>query len=481
LPTVDPIPPPVPAPRRGGLALPAAALLALGLLLHLPALERPREVVFDEVYFGQYVTAYCCTGERFFDIHPPHAKLLLAGSAWAAGFRGGHGEWAIGKPYGARVPVWALRLLPNLVGALIPLLALLVLLQLGASRPAALLAGLALALDNALLIQTRYLLLDGLLLAATLGALACFLRAARELGPRRLAWDLATGALAGLAIGTKVTGLAALALPLLLLAAPVLGLPLARETPAPGEPRRRARVFRALGRAAVLLAAAAAVYLLGWALHFERLPHPGPGDAFNVPTGHFVTDLVAANREMLAANLRIRASHPDAHPWWGWPLLRAPVAFWRQGDLSLQLFGNPAVWWGSGLLLLALAGDVLRAGHRARKALPRQPGDPSPPDPALAVPLAGYLLSYLPLAAVQRPLFLYHYLTPLVFAVIAGALWLDGRLRAGAVRWRVRWGTMGGIALLMAGFLLASPVTYGFEAPFGLQRDLLGWIRSFHP
>lgn len=465
---MDPAPPPAPARhRRGGLALPAAALLVLGLLLHLPALEHPREVVFDEVYFGQYVTAYCCTGERFFDIHPPHAKLLLTGSAWTAGFRGGHDQWAIGKPYDTRLPVWALRLLPNLVGALIPLLAVLVLLQLGASRPAALLAGLALALDNALLIQTRYLLLDGILLAATLGSLACFLRASREGGPRRLAWDLAAGALAGLAVGTKVTGLVALALPLLLLAVSE-------------EPRWKARVFRALGRAAVLLTAAAAVYLLGWALHFERLPHPGPGDVFNVPTGHFVADLAAANREMLAANLRIRASHPDAHPWWGWPLLRSPVAFWRQGDLSLQLFGNPVVWWGSGLLLLALAGNVLRTGYRARKAIPRQPGDPAPANPALAVPLAGYLLSYLPLAAVQRPLFLYHYLTPLIFAVIAGALWLDGRLTAGAPARgrRVLWA---GLGLLATGFLIVSPVTYGFEAPFGLQRDLLGWIRSFHP
>jgi dolichyl-phosphate-mannose--protein O-mannosyl transferase len=34
--------------------------------------------VFDEVTFGKFVQAYCCTGERFFDIHPPHGKLLIA-------------------------------------------------------------------------------------------------------------------------------------------------------------------------------------------------------------------------------------------------------------------------------------------------------------------------------------------------------------------------------------------------------------------
>ncbi len=486
---MDPEPQPVPAPNRRSRALPAAALLALALLLHLPALGRPRQVVFDEVYFGQYVTAYCCTGERFFDIHPPHAKLLLAGAAWAGGYRGGQQEWEIGAPYSAGLSVRALRLLPNLAGALVPLLALLVLRQLGASRAAAFLGAAALALDNALLVQTRFLLLDGILLAATLGSLACFLRASREHGGRRLLWDLAAGALAGLAIGTKLTGLAALGLPFLLLAAQAAGLPLAPGAPAaseeeagPGRGTRARAILAALGRAAVLLAAAAAVYLLGWAVHFERLPHPGPGDAFTVPSGHFATDLAAANREMLTANLRIRAHHPDAHRWWGWPLLRAPVVFWR-GDRStlqsLQFFGNPVVWWGSGLLLLALGGQALRAGHRARKGRKGQgQAEPRLLHPTLAVPVAGYLISFLPLAAVQRPLFLYHYLTPLTFAVIAGALWLDVRLGAEPRRQRALWVILG---LLAAGFLLVSPVTYGFEAPCGLQRDLLAWIRSFHP
>ncbi|MBI3421301.1 MAG: phospholipid carrier-dependent glycosyltransferase, partial [Candidatus Sungbacteria bacterium] len=41
--------------------------------LHFTALDYPRQVVFDEVHFGKFVNAYCCTKERFFDIHPPHA------------------------------------------------------------------------------------------------------------------------------------------------------------------------------------------------------------------------------------------------------------------------------------------------------------------------------------------------------------------------------------------------------------------------
>ena len=73
--------------RRDALVL--LVLLGVGFCLHFVALAYPREVIFDEVHFGKFVTAYCCTGERFFDIHPPHAKLLVAGVAWVGGYRGG--------------------------------------------------------------------------------------------------------------------------------------------------------------------------------------------------------------------------------------------------------------------------------------------------------------------------------------------------------------------------------------------------------
>jgi dolichyl-phosphate-mannose--protein O-mannosyl transferase len=50
---------------------PLALLLLLGALTHFSGLAHPREVVFDEATFGNYVSAYCCTGERIFDVHPP--------------------------------------------------------------------------------------------------------------------------------------------------------------------------------------------------------------------------------------------------------------------------------------------------------------------------------------------------------------------------------------------------------------------------
>ena len=155
------------------------------------------------------------------------------------------------------------------MGTLIPLLFFLFLRELKASPPIALIGGLLVALDNGLLVETRLLLIDGMLIASTLGALVCFLAAQRHGGG---GWRLlAAGLLAGLAVGTKLTGLAAPGLMLLCLAfgLGVVSAPLANR----------------VRQAFVLMGAAAAVYFAGWIVHWLLLPNTGPGDAFYPHTG----------------------------------------------------------------------------------------------------------------------------------------------------------------------------------------------------
>src|SRR5262245_10163181 len=98
---------------------PVALLLLLGGLTRFTGLTYPREVVFDEVTFGKYVAAYCCTGERIFDVHPPHGKLLIAAAAKLGGFTGSFTFDRIGVAYGEQ-PLLALRVVPALAGTLIP-------------------------------------------------------------------------------------------------------------------------------------------------------------------------------------------------------------------------------------------------------------------------------------------------------------------------------------------------------------------------
>jgi len=51
-------------------------LLLVGFVLHFFRLDQPASVVFDEVHFGGFADAYCCTGEYFFDVHPHTASCL---------------------------------------------------------------------------------------------------------------------------------------------------------------------------------------------------------------------------------------------------------------------------------------------------------------------------------------------------------------------------------------------------------------------
>src|SRR5262249_49342532 len=135
-----------PGPRTRYLLVVAAITLPL----HFFSLSEPRSVVFDEAIFGPFVNAYTGSHGYFFDLHPPHTKLLVAGVAALGGYRGNQEFKGIHHPITEVSPA-LLRCVPALAGSLIPLLGFALLIQLGASNFGALVGGIALALDNALL------------------------------------------------------------------------------------------------------------------------------------------------------------------------------------------------------------------------------------------------------------------------------------------------------------------------------------------
>ena len=435
-------------------------LLIVGAATRLAGLSSPPVIVFDEVHWGKAVNAYCCTGERIFDVHPPHGKLLLTLGAVVAGYRGGMSFETIGLPYGT-YSAWTFRWLPALVGVAIPILFFLLLRLLGGSVPIAFLGGALLVLDNALLLETHVMLFDGILVAAILGALVCFLQSEKETTPSRArGWRLAAGALAGLAVGTKFTGLVAPGLVAIALAAR-----------ASGPTRRRDHVWR---DGLEMAAAGLAIYLAGWALHFALLTNPGLADAFHPTTGRFVEDLRVTHATMLEANANMRTPHPDSSVPLSWPWMKVAPFFWAGHDASIHLTGNPVVWWGSAVLFLVVIvnAGLMRVTHLRQEL---SPGIAA----ALWLPVAGFAIAYLPMFGIERVLFLYHYLTPLVFAVATVLLWLDaaGWIRSDDLRQqRVSYYVV--LALAVAGFLAMSPVTYGFS--FGDYDEwLVAVLRSW--
>ncbi|KAF7331041.1 Glycosyltransferase family 39 protein [Mycena venus] len=142
-----------------------AVILIVASAVRLFRLSKPTSVVFDEVHFGKFASKYIKT-QYFVDVHPPLAKLLITLAAFVFGYDGNFDFKDIGKPY-EDVPYVAMRLVPALFGiATIPL-SYLTLRGLDCRATTALLASLFLTFENAIVTQSRYILLDSPLIFFT--------------------------------------------------------------------------------------------------------------------------------------------------------------------------------------------------------------------------------------------------------------------------------------------------------------------------
>ena len=270
---------------------------------------------------------------------------------------------------------------------------------------------------------------------------------------------LLSGILTGLAVGIKFTGLAAAGLALV-----IIGDDLRKE-------KNNGLRWMGLIHAALFSGAAVGIYLLGWKIHFQLMLFPGEGDAFFMPTANFIRDTVHLHHVMFSANTGIATPHPYSSFWWQWPMMKKPIFYWLNNNSGIYFLGNPVVWWSAGLVFTWLMGYLIFARARNLKqalSLDR--------DPVLWIPLAGYMISIIPLVPIHRPLFLYHYLPALTFSLTAGILWIDllGFTKTTSLR-RQRISYYAAVVCCVGVFFLLSPVTYGLPLLSSYQA-MLGWI-----
>uniref|UniRef100_A0A8C9EHQ6 dolichyl-phosphate-mannose--protein mannosyltransferase n=1 Tax=Pavo cristatus TaxID=9049 RepID=A0A8C9EHQ6_PAVCR len=188
------------------------ALTVMGLMSRLWGLSYPRAVVFDEVYYGQFVSLYM---KRIFfvdDSGPPLGHMLLALGGYLGGFDGNFLWNRIGAEYSMNVPVCSLRFLPALAGALCIPLAYQILVELHFSHCAALGAALLILLENSLITQSRFMLLESILIFFILLAVLSYLKFYNlqrhsSFSGRWCFWLLLTGVACSCAVGVKYMGL----------------------------------------------------------------------------------------------------------------------------------------------------------------------------------------------------------------------------------------------------------------------------------
>ena len=234
---------------------------------------------------------------------------------------------------------------------LLPVVIFLLALQLKFRPQAAFITGLLVALENALIVQTRYILMDGFLLLFGFSALLFYFR-------RKFLWMAVFG---GLAMSIKWTGLTFLALPLII------------ET-------WRYFINRSyepfIKNVLIFILVPFAIYFSIFTLHFALLTKPGPGDAFmsqNFHNENVSKKFVELNVQMYQSNQRLTATHPYGSQWYSWPFMTRPIFYWVDSTSSPQvssriyLLGNPVIWWMSTVAVLLSLMYIVR--HRIIKIL----------------------------------------------------------------------------------------------------------------
>lgn len=447
-------------------------LTGAALLTRLWQLHLPPAIVFDEVYFRTFAANYL-TDHYYFDIHPPLIKLLFGTVGKFAGLSSA--QIADGD-----VGAIVLRLVPALAGALLVPLIYIIIRQFGLGRRVATLGALFVLFDNALLVESRFVLMDSILLLFGMGALSCYLAMRKSQGMVRWAWVLAMAVLLGLLVTTKWTGLAMVGL--LAVAWIVEGV------------QKRIDWRQLLGEAVVVLSVMAAIYIGTFAVHFAHLTHSGDGDAFmsekfrSTLVGNPKYDknahmamwdkIVELNTKMYTAqNTLVDVQHPYSSKWYTWPFEIRPVYYFQGVEVKdskiqahIYLLGNPVMWWTSAVATLAalLVWLVKPRWLGSRRRL-------------TAFLLLGYGINFIPFAFIDRPMFLYHYLFALLFSILITCVMFaqlfDWQRRKYGMK--VVHQTFWGVAIaVLLGFLFFFPISYGWPVtPDDLQMRI--WLPTW--
>ncbi|KAI2664416.1 Protein O-mannosyl-transferase 1 [Labeo rohita] len=149
---------------------------ALALTTRLYGIHFPKAVVFDEVYYGQFLSLYMKQVFFIDESGPPFGHMILALGAYLGGFDGNFVWNRIGAEYTSNIPVWSLRVIPALAGSFCIPLAYLLVVELGYSHFSALGACVLLLMENSLIVQSRFMLLESVLIFFLLLAVLSYLR-----------------------------------------------------------------------------------------------------------------------------------------------------------------------------------------------------------------------------------------------------------------------------------------------------------------
>ncbi len=449
-------------------------LLIFGILTRFFWVGYPKEVVFDETYFGKYASNYL-SGSYYFDPHPPLGKLLISGVGYVAGNREDQTDYSgIGNQYKSDIYVWY-RLLPMISGVLLPIVLFFLALELGISAFGALILGALIIFENSLVVQSHFISLDSMLYLFGFSSLWLYLLYRRSNGGAKKTYLVLSAIAAILAFSVKWTGLSFLGLIFLM-----EFYEICKNMPH-GFFCRTKEFFK---KTILFFVVGFAIYFSIFAVHFALLPNSGQGDDFmspafqktlshsryendqNLHAPSLLKKFIEINVEMYAVNARMNADHQYSSKWYTWPLMQRPVFYWQgsvnDGDASrsyIYFIGNPIIYWLSSgavavlfLFLFWKFFNFLKSKIFHNKYVGK-----SRDNFIFIFIMFGFLINFLPFVFIGRVMFLYHYGGALIFSMISLILAID-LLNNKTVR-NILFG-----AILVASislFIFFAPLTYG--------------------
>ncbi len=377
------------APKHEASALPwlrsdtaiVTALLLVAAAIRFWRLGRPPEIVFDEVHFVGQARHYL-RAEPFLDPHPPLAKLVIALGILLFGDH--PASWRIGTAVLGTGLVGITYLLGR---------------RMFGSRLAAMLAGLFVAVDGMFIVDSRIAVIDIVYVTAAAWSYLLFFRFVQQADTRArrrtLAW---LGVALGLCLGAK---LYVPAFTFLLVMGFLVGA-LIQESHESGSTSALPQAVsgrRTWGAVLLVSSVAAIGYIACFLPHYFLGWWGGIEDLF-----HYYGQVIWYEQSVSSA------THPYASPWWSWPLMLRPIAYWQTFPKSGPVAtiwggGNPAIWWGA---LTAIVITVPQAFERRRVEL--------------VFMVTGYIVYLAIWAPIGRTLFLYHYMPAVYLGFLALAM-----------------------------------------------------------
>ncbi len=410
-----------------------AIILAISAFFHFIHFGFPASVVFDEVYYGNFASNYW-QGNYFFDIHPPLVKLLYAFVGKIIGISNQIADWST---IGNTLPeaLVELRVVPMIAGTILPIIIYAICRRLNFSKTASFVAGILVCLENSLLVQSRFILPDIIMLVFGFSSILFYLEYTRRIIlPRSSLFFALSAIFASFAVSIKWTSLT------FFLVIFFLEIYRLYEDGNNFKTSFKKITYFIFKYVVILLA----IYISFFAIHFTALPYSGKGDVFmtdrfqkslagskyfgdpNIEELGFVSKFLELNKVMFTSNQTMTATHPYSSKWYSWPVMQKPVFYWQDkaspnGDNSyIYLFGNPFIYWLGTFVIFMLALVSIFKFLEHKQLI----DNPENSKVALIL-IVGYFTNIFPFMLIGRVMFLYHYETALIFSIIAIAFFVE--------------------------------------------------------